>query len=68
MGLFGPTIASHQPGEGSASAEAACAEGDKPVKIKTPLSFAAFKVPQVSKAIAGECRTPPNLSSNGPFK
>ncbi len=34
----GPTISSHQPGVGSSALEAACADGDRPVKISTALS------------------------------
>ena len=33
IGLFGPTMSSHQPVEGSSLEEQACAEGDNPVKI-----------------------------------
>ena len=48
MGLPGPSMASHQPGSGLASFEAAWASGDRPVTINTALSRAAFKLPQVS--------------------
>ena len=34
IGLPGPTISSHQPGEGSAGDDAACAPGDRPVRIR----------------------------------
>src|SRR5690625_6228345 len=33
----GPTMSSHQPGERSFSLDAACALGDRPVKIRTAL-------------------------------
>src|SRR5580698_3808858 len=48
MALPGPSMSSHQPGAVSAELEAACALGDRPVKISTALSRAAFNVPQVS--------------------
>jgi hypothetical protein len=67
IGLLGPIIFSHQPLEGSFLDEAACAEGDKPVKIRTPLSLEALRVPQVSKAIMGDSKTPPFLRVKGPF-
>jgi len=47
-GRSGPTISSHQPGAGSSREEVAWAEGDRPVKIRTALSRAAFSLPQVS--------------------
>lgn len=46
MCLPGPSI--HQPGEGSSALEAACAPGDRPVRIRIALSRAAFSSPQVS--------------------
>src|SRR6478672_13841455 len=48
IGLPGPIISSHQPGEGSAALDAACALGDRPVRIRIALSRAAPSVPQVS--------------------
>ena len=48
IGLPGPSIASHQPGSGLPSLDAACASGDKPVTISTALSRAGFNLPQVS--------------------
>jgi hypothetical protein len=38
MGRPGPIMSSHQPCEGSSVDEAACADGDRPVKIMTALS------------------------------
>ena len=43
-----PIMLSHQPGLGSAGEDAACAEGDSPVKITIVLSRAAFSDPQHS--------------------
>ena len=48
MGRPGPITSSHQPGAGSSGEEAACADGDRPVKISTTLSRAPFSSPQVS--------------------
>ncbi len=48
IGLPGPSIASHQPGSGLPSLAAACALGERPVRISTPLSRAALSTPQVS--------------------
>ncbi len=48
IGLPGPIIGSHQPSLGSASFEAACALGEMPVRISTPLDRSAFSSPQVS--------------------
>jgi len=48
IGLPAPIIDSHQPGFGSAADDAACAEGESPVKSSSVLSRAAFSVPRVS--------------------
>ncbi|GIK33648.1 MAG: hypothetical protein AMXMBFR45_16180 [Gammaproteobacteria bacterium] len=48
IGREGPIISSHQPGVGSAAEDAACAEGERPVKISTALSRAALSSPQLS--------------------
>ena len=48
IGLPGPSIASHQPGSGLPAFAAACASGDRPVRIRIALSRAALSVPQVS--------------------
>src|SRR5581483_11597278 len=48
IALPGPSMPSHQPGEGSSALDAACALGDRPVRINTALSRAAFRLPQVS--------------------
>ena len=53
IGLPAPIIDSHQPGFGSAGDDAACADGDSPVKSSTVLSRAAFSVPQ---ALVGDDR------------
>ena len=39
-GRPGPIMSSHHPGAGSSCDEAACAEGDSPVKMSRPLSRA----------------------------
>jgi hypothetical protein len=38
MGRPGPIMSSHQPGVGSSVDDAACAEGERPVKIRMALS------------------------------
>ena len=48
MARPGPSMSSHQPGVGSASLEAACADGDSPVTISSALSHLALSSPQVS--------------------
>ena len=48
IGLFGPTISSHQPVEGSSFDEQAWAEGDNPVKINMQLEESDDMVPHVS--------------------
>src|SRR5512147_1756474 len=48
IGLPGPSISSHQPGVGSSALDAACALGDRPVRMKIALSRAGLSVPQVS--------------------
>ena len=48
IGRDGPTISSHQPGDGSSGEDVAWADGDMPVKIRMALSRAALSWPQVS--------------------
>ena len=48
IGRPGPIMSSHQPCEGSSAEDAACAEGDRPVKIITALSWRTAGSPQVS--------------------
>src|SRR5215510_1123046 len=48
MGRPGPIMSSHQPGAGSSVEEAACAEGESPVKIRIALSAQKPRSPQVS--------------------
>src|SRR5690606_5702172 len=64
-GLPGPSIASHQPGDGSCGPEAAWASGDRPVRISTALPPSASSVPQVSKATRAPCSAPPRFMGNG---
>jgi hypothetical protein len=47
IGRPGPMMSSHQPGVGSFGLDAACAEGERPVKIRTALSRFGPSVPQV---------------------
>ena len=65
IGLPSPSIGSHQPGFGSAGDDATCAGGDRPVKITTTLSRAAFRRPQVSYATTGCSSTPPRYRRSG---
>ena len=65
IGLPGPSMASHQPGVASASQEAAWASGERPVRISTALSPAAFSVPQVSKATRPPRSSPPRFITKG---
>src|SRR6185312_9798564 len=48
MCLPGPSMSSHQPGVASCAFDAACALGERPVRIKMALSRAALSLPQVS--------------------
>ena len=48
IGRPGPIMSSHHPCAGSSLDEAACADGDRPVKIMTALSCRASGSPQVS--------------------
>jgi hypothetical protein len=48
MALPGPTIFSHQPGDGSFAEDAACADGESPVNNRMALSRASLSSPQVS--------------------
>src|SRR3954451_5372810 len=65
IGRPGPIMSSHQPGAGSSVEEAACAEGDRPVKINTALSAQNARSPQVSYAICTSCNAPPRRISKG---
>src|SRR5262249_13530166 len=65
IGLPGPSISSHQPGDGSLAFDAACALGDSPVRMKTALSRAALSVPQVSYARRAPVSAPPRFIANG---
>ena len=58
MGLSTPIMSSHQPDDGSAGEDAACAEGDKPVNSSTALSPPGDGSPQVSKAMRGDSMGP----------
>ena len=53
MGRASPIIDSHQPGVGSAAEDAACADGDSPVKSSTVLSSAAIAA---TPALVGDDR------------
>src|SRR6185436_6758918 len=59
-------ISSHQPGVGSSGLDAACAEGDIPVKMRIALSRDWFSLPQVSYAIVGDSSVPPRCIGNSP--
>ena len=48
IGLFFPTILSHQPADLSDNDEAICELADKPVNTTTTFDFAEFNLPQVS--------------------
>jgi hypothetical protein len=48
IALPGPTMSSHQPGEGSSAFDAACALGESPVRMTIALPRAASISPQVS--------------------
>src|SRR5690242_20265053 len=61
----GPTMRCHQPSLGSAAEEAACADGDRPVKSNRALLRASFSVPQVSYAIWAPCSAPPRHMGKG---
>ena len=65
MYLPGPTIASHQPGDGSASLDAACALGERPVWIRIAFDFSPSSVPQVSYASVAPTSAPPRFIANG---
>src|SRR5215468_370005 len=65
MALPAPTIFSHQPGEGSAAEDAACAEGDSPVNSRMALSRASFSSPQVSYATRPSDSAPPRQNRKG---
>src|SRR5688500_13029131 len=65
IGRPGPIMSSHQPGAGSSVDDAACAEGDRPVKIRMALSLQKLRSPQVSYAICTSCRAPPRRMGNG---
>src|SRR5579871_2543856 len=65
IGLPGPSISSHQPGEGSSAFDAACAPGERPVRTKIALSRAALSVPQVSYASRAPVSAPPRFIRNG---
>src|SRR5690625_5429156 len=49
----GPTMSSHQPGERSFSLDAACALGDRPVKIRMALDLSELSRLQLSQAKIG---------------
>jgi hypothetical protein len=61
----GPIMRCHQPSLGSPGEEAACADGDNPVKSNRALLRASFSVPQVSYAIRAPCSTPPRHMGKG---
>src|SRR6185369_13068114 len=65
IGLPGPIISSHQPGDGSATLDAACALGDRPVSMKIALSRAGVSVPHVSYASRAPVSAPPRFIGNG---
>ena len=46
--------------------EAACADGDRPVKISIALLRSWFSVPHVSYAIVGLSNVPPRCIGNSP--
>ena len=48
IGRPGPIMSSHQPGAGSSVDDAACADGDRPVKIRIGVVVAEVRSPQVS--------------------
>ena len=48
IGLFGPTMSSHHPVEGSSLEEEAWADGERPVKISMQLEESDESFPQVS--------------------
>src|SRR6185312_471618 len=58
MYLPGPIISSHQPGEESSAPDAACALGERPVRMKTALLRAASSVPHVSYASVAPASAP----------
>src|SRR5512142_964819 len=65
MALPGPIIASHQPSEGSSALDAACALGERPVRMSTALSRAALNSPQVSYATRASRSAPPRFIAKG---
>ena len=65
MCLPGPSMSSHQPGDGSSAFAAACASGDSPVRIRIALSRAALSVPHVSYASFAPMSAPPRRIGNG---
>ena len=65
MGRPGPIMSSHQPCVWSSVDEAACAEGDRPVKIMTALSWRTAGSPQVSYATSTLGSSPPRRIGNG---
>ena len=48
MGRPSPIMVSHQPSVASSTDDAACADGERPVKSSTVLSSFALRVPQLS--------------------
>ncbi len=48
IGRPGPIMSSHQPGAGSSVEDAACADGDRPVKMRIAFSSRTWGSPQVS--------------------
>ena len=64
MGRPEPIMGSHQPSVGSAALLAACALGDRPVRINTALDRSALSSPQVSKAISRRGIWPPLAKRN----
>src|SRR5688572_12497816 len=65
MARPGPIIFSHQPGVVSAAAEAACAEGLRPVNSRMALLRSLLSVPQHSYASCARTSEPPFHIANG---
>src|SRR5688572_2165556 len=65
MGRASPIIDSHHPSAGSRAEDAACADGDSPVKSSTVLSSAGLRRPQLSYATTGFAIDPPRYSRSG---
>ena len=65
IALPGPIIASHQPSDGSSALDAACALGERPVRMSTALSRALFNSPQVSYATLASRNSPPRFIAKG---